>query len=109
VIQELKVDDLTYQKIQRSPRFQQLVRSRSRFAWALSALMLAIYVAFILVIAFEPQWLGTQISSGSIITWGIPVGVGIIIAAFVLTGVYVWRANGEFDRLTAELLKELEA
>ncbi|WP_425479164.1 DUF485 domain-containing protein [Pseudoxanthomonas composti] len=108
-MQELKVDDLTYRKIQQSPRFQQLVRKRSRFAWALSVLMLAIYLAFILAIAFEPQWLGTPIGSGTIITWGIPVGVGIIVAAFVLTGVYVWRANGEFDRMTAELLKELEA
>ncbi|MET0289114.1 MAG: DUF485 domain-containing protein [Pseudoxanthomonas sp.] len=103
------MDELTYKKIQQSPRFQQLVRSRSRFAWILSALMLAIYVSFILVIAFEPQWLGTPINSHSIITWGIPVGVGIIVSAFLLTGVYVWRANGEFDRLTAELLKELEA
>ncbi|MGT9289159.1 DUF485 domain-containing protein, partial [Escherichia coli] len=29
----------------------------------------------------------------------IPIGVGVIVISFVLTGIYIWRANGEFDRL----------
>ncbi|WP_117086139.1 DUF485 domain-containing protein, partial [Klebsiella pneumoniae] len=32
------------------------------------------------------------------------VGVGLIVSAFVLTGIYTIRANGEFDRLTAEII-----
>lgn len=104
----LEQRDALYVRIEQSPRFRELVRRRSRFAWTLSALMLGIYVGFILVIAFAPQLLGVPIRPGSVITWGIPVGVGVIVSAFVLTGIYVWKANGEFDRLTAELLEEFK-
>ncbi|MCP5821223.1 DUF485 domain-containing protein, partial [Klebsiella pneumoniae] len=50
------------------------------------------------------QWLGTPLGEGLTITRGIPVGVGLIVSAFVLTGIYTIRANGEFDRLTAEII-----
>lgn len=66
------------------------------------------YVAFIFLIAFEPQWLGTPIYTGSSVTRGIPVGVGLIVTSFILTGIYVIRANGEFDRLTAEIIREVK-
>jgi uncharacterized membrane protein (DUF485 family) len=36
----------------RSPRFQELVRQRTRFAWTLSIAMLVIYFGFILLVAF---------------------------------------------------------
>jgi uncharacterized membrane protein (DUF485 family) len=32
--------------------------------------------------------------------------MGVIIFTIVITGIYVRRANGEYDRLTAEILKE---
>ena len=102
------MNDSTYKRIQENPRFQELVSKRERFAWILSAIMLGLYLAFILVIAFEPQVLGARISPESPITWGIPIGVGLILSAFVLTGIYVRRANGEFDRLNHEILKEVQ-
>ena len=37
---------------------------------------------------------------------GIPIGMGVIIFTIVITGLYVRRANGEFDALTAEILKD---
>ena len=30
-------------------------------------------------------------------TWGIPIGFGVIVFTILITGVYVRRANGEFD------------
>ncbi|MFC5697293.1 DUF485 domain-containing protein [Pseudomonas sp. GCM10022186] len=102
------MNDSTYKRIQENPRFQELVSKRERFAWILSAIMLGLYLAFILLIAFEPQVLGARINPDSPITWGIPLGVGLILSAFVLTGVYVRRANGEFDRLNQEILKEVQ-
>lgn len=102
------MNDSIYQRIHENPRFQELVAKRERFAWILSAIMLGLYLAFILLIAFEPQVLGTKISPESPITWGIPIGVGLIVSAFVLTGIYVRRANGEFDSLNREVLKEAQ-
>ena len=89
-------------QIQNNPKYQQLVKKRSRFAWTLTIIMLLIYYAFIMVIAFEPTLLGLKVGS-SVITIGIPIGIAIIFISFILAGVYVWRANGEFDQLTKEV------
>ena len=96
----------TVQRIKSNPKYQQLVTTRSKFAWTLSIIMLVVYYIFILVIAFEPSLLGAKIGDG-VMTIGIPVGVAIIIVAFILAGIYVRRANGEFDKLTQEIRDEL--
>ena len=103
------MNDSIYRRIEQNPRFKELVRRRDRFAWALSAIMLGLYVAFILLIAFEPQVLGIRLGADTPITLGMPLGVGLIVSAFILTGIYVKRANGEFDRLTQEILTEVQA
>ncbi|TBU99900.1 DUF485 domain-containing protein [Stutzerimonas kirkiae] len=97
-----------YRQIYENPRFKELVGKRNRFAWTLSAIMLLAYLAFILVIAFEPHLFGIPLHSGTVITWGIPLGLGVIFLAFILTGVYVHRANGEFDRINQEILDEVQ-
>jgi len=102
------MNDLIYQRVVSNLRFRELVQKRSRFAWLLSGITLVLYVAFILLIAFDPQWLGTPLYEGATITRGIPVGVGLIVISFVLTGIYVVRANGEFDRLTADIIREVQ-
>ncbi|MBK1700756.1 DUF485 domain-containing protein [Thiococcus pfennigii] len=89
------------------PLYAELVAKRKRFAWILTILMLAIYYGFILVIAFEPQWLAQPIAEGAVTTIGIPIGVAIIVSAFILTGIYVYRANGEFDRMTRTIREDL--
>lgn len=96
------------QQIQNNPKYQMLVRKRSRFAWTLSITILVVYYAFILLIAFSPETLGTKISPDGMMTWGIPVGIAIIIFAFALTGLYVKRANSEFDQLLNEVKSEFK-
>jgi len=94
--------------IKAQPQYQKLVRSRRRFAWTLTALILIIYYGFILTIAFVPTVLGTPVAPGAVTTIGIPIGVLIIVSAFVLTGVFVFRANGRFDALTRAIQEDLE-
>ncbi|AFJ48686.1 DUF485 domain-containing protein [Shimwellia blattae] len=103
------MNDNIYQRIEDSAHFRELVAKRQGFACILSLIVLVIYIGFILLISFAPEWLGTPISPGSSVTRGIPLGVGIIIISFILTGIYVWRANGEFDRLNKEVLHEVKA
>ncbi len=103
------MNDSIYLSIQNSPRFKELVSKRERFAWILSAIMLGLYSGFILLIAYGPHSAGGQNAAlSSSITWGIPIGVGLIVSAFVLTGIYVRRANGEFDDLNNAILKEAQ-
>jgi uncharacterized membrane protein (DUF485 family) len=94
--------------IKANPKYQELVRSRRRFGWTLTFVILVIYYGFILTIAFAPATLGKPVSSGAVMTIGIPVGVLIIVSAFILTGIYVARANGKFDALTAAIREEME-
>lgn len=91
------------EKIKANPDYQTLVKKRSGFAIMLSIAILVVYLAFILTIAFNPTLLGTPLSEGSVTTVGIPVGIAVIIFAFVLTGIYTSRANGEFDDLAKKI------
>lgn len=95
----------SYAKIRSNPKFQELVAKRSAYAWMLSIIMLVIYFGFILIIAFAPQFLGTKIGSG-VSTIGFPIGVAVIVSAIILTGIYVRKANGEFDEMTRQILEE---
>jgi len=90
-------------KIKANPDYQELVSKRSGFSIKLSVAMLVVYFTFILTIAFNPAALGTPLSPDSVTTIGIPIGIAIIIFAFILTGVYTKRANGEFDDLANKI------
>ncbi|KAG8153775.1 DUF485 domain-containing protein [Burkholderia catarinensis] len=79
------------------PRFRHLVRKRRAFAWLLTTVMLGIYFAFILTLAFSPRLLGEPIVQGRPTTWGIPVGFGMFAVTFALVAVYVFRANTVHD------------
>ena len=67
--------------------------------------MMIVYYGYIALIAFDKQFLAQPIGKG-VITLGIPIGMGVIIFTIIITGLYVRRANNEYDRLTAEILKE---
>jgi uncharacterized membrane protein (DUF485 family) len=93
-------------RILQNPKFQELVRTRSGFAWTLSAAMLVIYLGFIFLVAFAPGLMAMKIGTG-VTSLGIVLGLVVIVSAFLLTGIYVQRANGRFDHLTRDLTKEL--
>ncbi|WP_132250929.1 DUF485 domain-containing protein [Methylobacterium segetis] len=94
-------EDLT-----RNPIFQTLVHERTRFGWILTGLMLVVYFGFIGLIAFDKALLATKVGGGTA-SLGLFLGVGVIVFAFILTGIYVVRANGRYDALTAELTRSL--
>ena len=96
------------QAIKNNPNYQKLVTTRSKFAWTLTIIILIVYYAYILLIAFSPETLGAKVSPDTMMTVGIPVGVAIIVFSFVLTGIYVRRANSEFDGLLNNLKSDLE-
>ena len=94
-----------YERIRANPKYQRLVQERGRFGWILTILMLIVYYGYIALIAFDKEFLARPIGNG-VTTIGIPLGIGVIVFTVVITGLYVRRANNEFDRLTAEILKE---
>ena len=96
----------TIDEIVSDQNFKDLVRERTSFAWTMSGIMLVVYLAFIFMVAFGKGAMSSTIGDSSI-SWGILLGLAVIIFAFILTGLYVARANSRFDELTSRLSKDL--
>ena len=99
------MQDPVVARIEANPKYQALKRQRSRFGWLLTLLMLLAYYGFIGLMAFDKEFLAKPIGAG-VTTLGIPIAFGVIVFTIAITGLYVRRANGEYDRLTAEILEE---
>ncbi|MFC0180252.1 DUF485 domain-containing protein [Thorsellia kenyensis] len=89
------------------PKFKELVTKRNKLSIILTILMLIFYFGFIGLIAFNKEFLATQIGD-SIVTLGLPVGFGLIIISVLLTWYFVVNANGPFDKMRDELLAAIE-
>ncbi|MDG4552442.1 MAG: DUF485 domain-containing protein [Candidatus Contendobacter sp.] len=94
-----------YERIRKNPKFDELVSKRSRFAWTLTFVVLGIYFAFIMIVAFNPTALAAPIWDGGKATIAWPIGVSMILLFWLMTGLYVRRANSEFDDINAEIVK----
>jgi len=95
-----------YRKVRANPKFAELEGKRSRFALLLTAIVMVSYYAMMMLVAFAPAALRTPISTGSTLTIGVPMGAAIIIGAWLLTGWFVSRSNGEFDALNQAIIRE---
>lgn len=90
------------------PRYLALVRKRGHFTWTLTIVMLIAYFGFILLIAFDKSALAAPIGSG-VTSVGIPAGLGVILLAIGLTGLYIRQANKQFDALVESLAQDVDA
>lgn len=92
-------------RISAHPKYLELRRNRNRIGGWLTLLMLVVYYGYISLIAFDKAFLAQPIGAG-VTTLGIPIGLGVIVFTIVITLAYIRRANNEFDRLTAEIIKD---
>ena len=72
-----------------------LAARRWRIALWLTAAMLAVYFGFILLVALAKPLMGSPVAGK--LTPGILLGVLVIVAAWVLTSIYVHWANRHYD------------
>lgn len=96
------MDEQTLKRIQSDPNYIKLVAERKSFGWTLSIITLVIYYGYIALVAFGPGVIATPVAGA--ITVGIVLGAAIIVAAIVLTGIYVVRANARYDELTKAIV-----
>lgn len=97
--------DPVVDKIQRHPKYQELRARRNRLGLFLTLLMLVVYYGYIALIAFDKSFLAQPIGAG-VTSLGIPIAMGVIVFSVIVTGLYVRRANGEYDKLTQDILKD---
>jgi uncharacterized membrane protein (DUF485 family) len=86
--------------VTQDPEFRELVKSKNAISTTLTVLMLVVYFGFASLLAFAPQTLSAPAGSATI---GIPIGIGVIIFAWILTGIYVRWANTKYDSLITHL------
>lgn len=93
-------------RIVANPKYDRLVKTRSHYSIAMTILIMVIYYGYILLIAFDKEFLARKLGEGMVTSIGIPMGVGVIILTILITNIYVRRANSEFDDLTNEVINE---
>jgi len=101
----MQIED-SYERISQHPDYARLVGKRRQLVVGLSALVVGVYSVFIVLLLSRPVLLLRPLSDESLMNVGAWFGVLIIVGSWLLMGLYVWRANGEFDRLTHNILKE---
>src|SRR5690606_28626777 len=93
------MDEVQVDRILQNPKFKEMVAKKSRLSWTLTAIMLFVYVVFMLLVGYNKDFLLSSLSGG-VTTWGIPLGLGIIVLSFLLCGVYSYLANNKLDAFT---------
>jgi uncharacterized membrane protein (DUF485 family) len=101
------MEDQLVKTILANPNYQKLLKARTGYGWWFTAAVLVVYYGFILLIAFDKELLSTRMGSG-VMTIGIPVGLFVILFTVIITGIYVRRANSEFDELTEKIKQEVK-
>ena len=94
-------------KIAAHPKYAQLKSRRNALGLFLTVLMLVVYYGYVALIAFDKPFLAKPVSTG-VTSVGIPVGMAVILFTVVITGIYVRRANHEYDQLTQDILQDFK-
>lgn len=93
------------EKILNSPEFRIIVKSKNTISIILTVVELIIFFGFILLLAYGKEFLNQKIYGP--ITVGIPIGIGVIVISWILTGIYVAWANKFYDEKVANLREKL--
>lgn len=96
----------TWDRIRANPKFQAFVSKRNKYSIIMSILGAVAYYGFILLVAYDKEFLAQKVGAGMHMSVGIPLGVGVIVFTIILTWIYVNRANNEFDAENAEIIRE---
>lgn len=101
----MSIHNSKHEALIQSPEFKAMVRKRWIISLSLTALMLIVYIGYLLSITYKKEAMATLI--GDRITISLPIGLGVIIFAWLMTGVYAWWANNRYDKEVEEMKKKL--
>ena len=82
---------------ERSPEFQELVRTRRSFVIPCLAFVFVWYFGFIALAGYAPDFMGERIVGG--LTVGYVLALSQFVMTWVLAGLYLRRAERVFDPL----------
>lgn len=97
-----------YARIRGNTQFVDLVARRNRLTLSLLVVIVAVFYAYMGLVSFWPELIARRLAESSNLTFGVAAGVALFVFICALSGFYVYRANGEFDRMTRELIAQVE-
>jgi uncharacterized membrane protein (DUF485 family) len=103
------MSEAVYARIRKNPKFVELVARRGRLAWTLVSIVWVLFYALVLTIAFAPGVIGSRVAEGSTLSVGVAAGLFQFIFFWILTALYVRKANTQYDALTSEVVKDAVA
>ena len=95
-------------RVTANPKFHEFIAMRSRYSIIMAIISAAAYYGFILLVAYNKEFLAQKLGPGMTTSIGVPIGVGVIVFTIVLTWIYVRRANTEFDATNEAIIKEAQ-
>jgi uncharacterized membrane protein (DUF485 family) len=100
--------DPTYdwERIERSPEFQELVHRRRSFVLPATAFFLCYYMAFILLAGYAEDFMASSVYEG--LTVGYCLALTQFLMVFVLGIMYLRKADREYDPLALKVVEMAE-
>ena len=95
-------------RVTANPKFHEFIAMRSRYSIIMAIVSAAAYYGFILLVAYNKEFLAVKMGPGMTTSVGVPIGVGVIAFTILLTWIYVRRANTEFDATNEAIIKEAQ-
>ena len=95
-------------RVTANPKFHEFIAMRSRYSIIMAIVSAAAYYGFILLVAYNKEFLAVKLGAGMTTSVGVPLGVAVIVFTIILTWVYVRRANTEFDATNEAIIKEAQ-
>jgi uncharacterized membrane protein (DUF485 family) len=95
-----------WERIERSPEFQELVHRRRRFVLPATIFFLAYYMGFILLTGYAEDFMGSSVYEG--LTVGYCLALTQFVMVFVLGIWYLRKADREYDPLAQKVVDMAE-
>lgn len=102
------LSDAHVQQVLNNPDFINMARKKSSLSRLFTIITILMYFIYMVTLGINPELFATPVSAGSTTTWGIYLGLGVILVSILLTGIYVHKANGEFDVLTQKVVQDIQ-
>jgi uncharacterized membrane protein (DUF485 family) len=95
-----------YERIERSPEFQELVRKRRSFVLPATIFFLAYYMGFILLTGYAEDFMASSVYEG--LTVGYCLALTQFVMVFALGLMYLKRADRDYDPLAQKVVDMAE-
>lgn len=99
---------MSAQDIVNSEKFKKLVSRRWMVSFIMLIILFAVYYGYVFIIAYNKDFIASKVIPGGSTSMGIILSIGVILAAWILTLIYVLWANKKYDPAVEELKQELK-